>query len=72
MAGLRLSAHEVVSECFQSQNENGIDYKNSHHMKCLVCEEVYAGFHQIMSTTRELFEIIQNEKARKRHLLRVA
>ena len=39
-------------------------------MKILM--EVYAGFLQNMSRSRELFEIIQNENARKRHRVHIA
>ena len=54
------------------RHEDDMNYTNSHRMKCLVCvfvyrDEVCAGFHLIMSTSRELFEIIQNENARKQH-----
>ena len=63
---LRLCAHEVVSERFHnSQNENDMNCKISHRTKFLVfvIEEVDAGFHKIMSTSRELFERIRNENA---------
>ena len=37
MLVVRLCAHEVVSECFHnSQNENDMNYENSHRMKCFV------------------------------------
>ena len=48
-----------VSGRFHScQNENDMNYKSSRCMKFLVLslDEVYAGFHKIMSTSRELFE----------------
>ena len=35
-------------------------------------DEIYAGFLQNMSRSRELFEIIQNENARKRHRVHIA
>ena len=44
---LSIWAQVVVVECFRnSQNENDIDYENSHRMKCLVLskDEVYVEF----------------------------
>ena len=54
--------YEVFSERFHnSQNENDMNYKNSDHMKFLVFV-LRRGL--IMSTSRELFEIIRNENVR--------
>ena len=64
-----LHVHKVVSERFQNnQNENDMNYKNSHRMKFLVfaLRRSLAGFHYIISTSRELFAIIRTEKAPKR------
>ena len=73
--------HKAIFKHFRNcENHNDINYKNSHCMKCLVFVQrpsscwfqSWFSLNYCMSTNLELFEMIQNDNARKQHHVHIA